>query len=481
MIPDKFELARVTITFTSPMIVASGESTDWTDAVCIQDPNGYPTIPGTSLAGVLRSAYGNLKDSHVNEIFGSIDDEVGTRSKLSVGWGHLHNAHNQPVSHTVQEQHPDSVLDFALNGVHRDFVRINEYGTVDDLGKFEKDLVPVGARFTFWLLLDTASQQLVNIDTFIALLNHSSTRLGGMTRRGAGEFVVSRVQKDSFDLSSPADYARFSTVSMDVSVPWNVPDFELPNIQLPVSNTQMVAKCTAKDFLLPGGGFGLRDVFSKITDDELDQTKIHPVFERRIEWDSKKESGWITEPQFYIPSTAIKGVLRHRVLYYLRVLCGEWSGMETFSTADELNDCLFGTLLSQSNGGRLLPGSVYVSEPWLPADLAYRVVQHVQLDQFTQGPITGALFSEVVLESCQFDVTLHIDWNMFELQFNDANLENRLVQGESLNLSRGKDLVMTALKTTLQDLIKGRLALGGGASRGHGCLEGNVRIVGGAQ
>ena len=126
MIPTRFEIAHITITFTSPMIVASGSSTDVTDAVCMRDPNGVPTIPGTSIAGVLRHAFEAAKGTDIaNTVFGSTEGEGG-RSLLTVSWGHAHDSTNMPVSHAVAKVQTDSVVEALRSGVFRDHVQIDE-------------------------------------------------------------------------------------------------------------------------------------------------------------------------------------------------------------------------------------------------------------------------------------------------------------------------------------------------------------------
>ena len=117
MIPTSFEIAHITITFTSPMIVASGASTDLTDAVCMRDPNGVPTIPGTSIAGALRHAFEATVGTDVtNTVFGSTEGDGG-RSLLTVSWGHAHDSTDTPVSHAVGNAQTDSVVEALRRGM----------------------------------------------------------------------------------------------------------------------------------------------------------------------------------------------------------------------------------------------------------------------------------------------------------------------------------------------------------------------------
>ena len=60
-------LARVIIETKTPLAVGSGEKEITTDALVATDVNGLPYIPGTALAGVVRSMIGEEKSK---EYFG---------------------------------------------------------------------------------------------------------------------------------------------------------------------------------------------------------------------------------------------------------------------------------------------------------------------------------------------------------------------------------------------------------------------------
>ena len=49
-----FALAHVTIELSTPLTIGTGNGDDLNDSTCVLDTNGLPTIPGTSLAGMLR-------------------------------------------------------------------------------------------------------------------------------------------------------------------------------------------------------------------------------------------------------------------------------------------------------------------------------------------------------------------------------------------------------------------------------------------
>ena len=147
--------------------------------------------------------------------------------------------------------------------------------------------------------------------------------------------------------------------------------------------------------MLPGGGVGIDAVFDashdSILKERLEHADMFPVYEASIAWENGR--GRVEEPRFYLPATSIKGTLRHRTQFYTLVLCQEWIGSEE-TLATELVNYLFGTEESEQG----IPGAVYVSEPVFSKGTTFRVMQHVALDRFTQGPLRSALFGEVLLE-----------------------------------------------------------------------------------
>ena len=458
------------------MLVSNGQGDDINDAICIMDANGFPTIPGTSIVGALRHAFAGLKKDKdlENEIFGIADGNDGSRSLITISWASAHDANDRPVSPRIQQdgnKQTDSVLEFLKSGVHRDHVRINERGVAANRGKFDERLVPRGARFTFSLLLNRDEQKKVALTEFIQILQEPSFRFGGKTRRGFGAFEVSKVQMRYFNLHEPKDFTDFAKYSFDLSKPCQ---FQVAKLSKPKNNAinkqTRTLSLMSKDFLLPSGGIGLEEIFKQ--DSRWEHADIFPVYEHEILWNNGKGSV-SKEAHFFLPSTSIKGILRHRTLFYLRVLNQQFVPddheyiLEKKSTgaAEDITNQLFG----MADEGEQIPGAVLVSEPIFPSNTKYRVIQHVALDKFTNAPMSGALFGEVVLETSQtpIEINISVDWDMLKAREN--NLDEKI---ETLSLNKNElKLAAKALNLACQDIAKGRLTLGGGSSRGHGRVQ----------
>ena len=60
-------LARFIIEAVTPLAIGSGQSDIFSDALVIRDVNGLPYIPGSSLAGIVRSM---IPEEEAKLIFG---------------------------------------------------------------------------------------------------------------------------------------------------------------------------------------------------------------------------------------------------------------------------------------------------------------------------------------------------------------------------------------------------------------------------
>ena len=84
------------------------------------------------------------------------------------------------------------------------------------------------------------------------------------------------------------------------------------------------------------------------------------------------------------------------------------------------------------------------------------MLNHVKIDRFTGGAVTGALFSEEVLYAPELSFT-------FELMLYDTTIKEE------------KENTLRAFETSLIDLCKGYLPLGGGVNRGNGTFKGILK------
>jgi CRISPR/Cas system CSM-associated protein Csm3 (group 7 of RAMP superfamily) len=440
MIAQHVEVARVTIEVTSPLLIGTGAGDDLVDAVCVMDANGLPVLPGSSLAGVLRHAWGEGAD----DLFGFQRGQGGSRSRLTVSWGQVHGADDRPVAPRARLDGRDEVLTLLRSMVLRDHVRLDGRGVVDERGKFDEQLVPRGARFTFELWLDEGSGE--GLMPLIRLLASPALRLGGRTRRGLGAFKVVRVASRAFNLTRDREAFLRLPVSLDqkadVLQAWK-PD------ALQGAGDAGALRCSVQ--LLPEGTvlFGAGDAPEGASGAVAEADRF-PVTERAILW--REGRGTVSKPMLVLPASGVKGALRHRVGFWARALGdarldGDVDGQE----AEEVEE-LFGSI--RGRDGRGQAGRV-VLDDFLPAEWTLHARQHVSIDRFSGAPMDGLLFGEAPAH-------LEEPWALSLWVHRPAEVSHR---------------ARRALQLAIDDLGAGRLAVGGGASRGHGWFRalGEVR------
>lgn len=472
-----FSLARVTIELLTPLTIGTGGGADTRDTLCVEDANGLPTIPGTSIAGVLRHALEGGKDPAKDPIcklfgFQGKDDQGkddGQSSQVEVSWAQVHDSHDQPAPMRGIDIQGDPVLAFLAAGVVRDHVRIDHRGGADGDGKFDESLVPAGARFTFEILVHEGGGVQDSMELLHDILNRlPDLRLGGRTRRGFGALRVIRIAERRFDLRQAEGRKEWQRLPRALHQP--VPAGLLVGWEATKrrDKLRLTLRLRPKDYFLFGGGRAERDEHfrrdkGQPSDREHDRL---PFTEKRVTWIAlgTGERGEVTdEPAHVLPASGIKGALRHRVAFHARRLREAWAEPAWASWADktgytEEEEWLFGKVKEAVGTDRSdTTGRVLLSDVWL-SSFRYGALQHVSLDRFTQGPMDGLLFSEAPLYGGP-ELLVQLDIVAVSAQPGpDKDLQRR---------------ARAALAAALADLCEGRLALGSGSSRGHGYFEGD--------
>lgn len=426
-------LVRGILVATSPIAVGSGDREGDSDSPVIRDFFGDPFIPGSSLAGVLRSL---LTETTGDELFGSLESG-GTASRLLVSSAWLIGEDGRPCWQNHLSKGGDKTAALFSPRVLRDHVRIGQTGSAEQAGKYDEELVPRGARFGFefeFLPLAGDKADLIQrmhsaLASLLAALKAGEVRVGGGTTSGFG-----RIQAESLDarvlpsrVDSKAEFEQLAALGLDHRFEGasKLPKWELPaagSAAKPAWRIEGKLQCDGS--LLIGGG---------LAEDEADITCYRePVFE------SNK-----IENRFVIPGSSLKGVLRHRAT---EIATAVFPDSATRIVAD-----LFGP--SADSGKDLRRGAISVDDVLFERDPQTMIVPHVAIDRFTQGALDGALFQEKPL------------WGNQPLTF-DARLEVRPLPDHSL-----ADTHLFVLAQTLLDLAQGLIRVGHGTRRGNGILR----------
>lgn len=426
-------VARVVIEAETPMAVGSGEKDILTDALVVTDANGLPYIPGTSIAGVLRSMIG---EEEASKFFGTQDNGseiIFSDARIVASDGMVVDGLRPDAMDT------DSLLRHYRQLPIRQHVRIGSKGTGEDRAKFDEQVVFAGTRFCFEIEMVATSDDEVLFNSTLNCIGNKTFRLGHGSRKGFGSISVKEIKRLMFDLTKENDregYLQLTSYLNDKK--WG--DVEKDQDKKPDTSWDVYhLELRPLDFMFFGSGFG---------DGEADMT---PVKENKVVWENGH--GHMEEKLTLIPASSIKGALSHRVAYHYNKKNGLFVDNPEAKAGGEnaAVRTLFGCTLDKGNV--IERGNVLFSDIIAKTNAQDVVLHHVAIDRFTGGALDGALFQEK---------PTFAQGEVFETEI----LVNNAVVTDSV--------VIESLEAALIDIVECRLPLGGSVNRGNGMFEGKV-------
>ncbi|MFK8016328.1 MAG: RAMP superfamily CRISPR-associated protein [Gammaproteobacteria bacterium] len=474
MTPDHpiFCLARFTLEAKTPLSIASGTRNGGFDMALATDASGLPSLPGTSLAGVLRNEYRKrFGDDESRDLFGWQDSDVGAPAILHVASGVLqdslgHAFEGLPLSPERRTHlQNDNVLAHAFDQLNRpifrDAVRISHRGTAAETGKFERVILPAGNRFSCELTLWAASADDPRWARVCDLLAGAELRMGGGTRNGLGAMRAVELHTAVLKLDDPKDYATFSKMGRDIDDMRHLHKQEITLTEDASPYLAATIKLTPNAFWRVGQG---KSALGSYEDGNV--PRLLPLTEPRVTWQDGK--GSVGDAEVLLPGSSIKGALSHRQCFHLNRLQGKWSTLPATSlpeydkSEDKVLRALYGYARGEGDGqeqpsgqaGRVFVRDVFVSQ----ISGAVGVMPHNVIDRFTGGVRDRLLFSEELIWKTPVDIQVMVDTAAIE----------QSISGDGLML------IKQSLALALDDLVNGRLALGSACARGHGFFNGSV-------
>ncbi|EIM72573.1 CRISPR-associated protein, TM1792/TM1809 family [Nitritalea halalkaliphila LW7] len=376
-------IVRFLLQAETPLFVGSGQSSLLKDALVQKDVNGFPMIPGTSLAGVLRHSFARSHgEACASKIFGdSKGSETGTGSLLKISPA-LMLLNTKQVSEGLLYGEQWEQLKFRFDNLPiRQHVRISQKGVAEEMGLFDNEVIYKGTRFVFELELTERNENLLeDWESLLKIISSSDFRIGSGTRNGYGSLKVLKKQAFRFDLRTELKhYLDLSPSFADID--WNrVEENSEKVLTSTVSKVKYTLKLTPDPFFIFGSGYD---------DQDVDNT---PLEEEVIKYD--ESSGKICFESFLvIPGSSIKGAIAHRVAYHFNRKQGIWAGSDQDGLANEAVKELFGDIETSKRAGKIFIDDVFLSQKEVASD---KIFNHVAIDRFTGGAIDGALFSEKV-------------------------------------------------------------------------------------
>lgn len=413
-------LGRITVRgrlhLAAPLLIGEGESGEERndrDIHVLRSKAGVPFIPGTSLAGVLRSLI-----------------EAENPCAADILFGTMHRAGGESVRD--ERQSAVSLYDVELNDAvigSRDGVHIDDVtGTAIDAHKYDYEIVESGAGGQFYaeILLRRVHQKDEHTlkETLLRLseLLRGGFHVGALTTKGFGRMQLRDMVVDCYDFRRPEDAIAWLSPQRG-NAAWHMAYDDAAQIEPPPADGDFVITA---DFALTG---------ALIVRDSVD-----PLAEADGEKSPAARMKTNAAGQNIIPGTSLKGVLRHRTAYILHALGKERTQAEAFI------DRLMGTTAAR--------GRFIVEEAVVDAEMHTQT--RSRIDRFTGGTIPSALFSTAPV------------WRE-----KDGGRSVTLRFGVRQATKQEAGLCVLLLK----DLWLGRAAIGGEKSIGRGTLEGLRAVI----
>ena len=413
-------LGRITVRgrlhLAAPLLIGEGESGEDRndrDIHVLRSKDGVPFIPGTSLAGALRSFI-----------------EADTPCAADILFGTMHRTGGESVCD--ERQSAVSLYDVELNDAvigSRDGVHIDDVtGTAIDAHKYDYEIVESGAGGPFYaeILLRRVHQkdEYMLKETLLRLseLLRGGFHVGALTTKGFGRMQLRDMVVDCYDFHRTEDAIAWLSPQRG-NAAWHMAYDDAAQTEPPPADADFVITA---DFALTG---------ALIVRDSVD-----PLAAADGEKSPDARMKTNTAGQNIIPGTSLKGVLRHRAAYILHALGKEQTQAEAFI------DHLMGTTAAR--------GRFIVEETVVDAEMHTQM--RSRIDRFTGGTIPSALFSTAPV------------WRK-----KDEGRSVTLRFGVRQATKQEAGLCVLLLK----DLWLGRAAIGGEKSIGRGTLEGLHAVI----
>lgn len=333
------------LVLASPLLIGAGANDNFTDLLVLKNKAGNPYIPGTSLAGVLRSLAGACE-----KYFGALDT---MQSCITTADVELENS-KLVIRDSVAI---DPVRGVGLDGSKFDYELVErgaegDFELVATIRQFQKDEFAVIRQF-----METIGKQLLQ-----------GIFIGAKTTNGFGKV---KAKKDSVQLHT-YDYSKYADVKA-----WLQQD-SAANCQ--VIKAETVAK--AEDFVIEGS-FALKSsLLVRSTDFEDKDYEECSSGEKisAVQMRSRKD--------YVIPGATLKGVVRNQAYHICQALG---------KPAEDLLQEIFGS--ANDNGGkktgykgRLIAEETYIKEK---GDVHDHPQTRNKIDRFTGATVDSALFTNI--------------------------------------------------------------------------------------
>ena len=349
---------------TSPLRLSNGESEE-TDSDLMLDLQGFPFIPGSALAGVLRSM---LEEEDAKDLFGSFSKGNRTESRIVVSDAVL----------------PDDILPEDILIISRDGVGLNERGTARKTAKYNFQVVETDKPYTALIELECTPGDHADslLEALMKRIARDGISLGARTTRGYGRTSVT-VKSFHFDLNteeSLKEWLHFDPVSGKIPNSARVVDISADTSA--VNNTTL---CISANLIFDGP-FSVRVYSTESVPESEKKTVSVPDYSPL-----KNRNGAPV-----VPGTSWAGVFRHHIQSL-----GLSAGLDK-GTLGSLN-AAFGYSDEEKVKSRIVFEETSVNGG------SEKILKRNAIDRFTSAPRRGALYCAALWNGGTGALNIRID------------------------------------------------------------------------
>ncbi len=421
-----------TLVAVTPLSVGGLGTGEHVDLELAEDGTGQYYVPGTSLAGPMRSWLERRlsKESKLsNSLFG-YTNQKGDGGKASIIY-----ISDSPIENALKERrHGISIQDAT--------------GTTKNGALYTRALLPKGTRLKLKIELDIINDKYPDghpagaLAIILEALCAGKIRFGACKTRGMGEMRLEELKLNFYDFAG-------DDTALDLWLDGK--DAPKQGIEA-LNNFSRPSLSPERAFFISIPWRAVSPVMVKSGRDGIEADML-PLM-----------SGVDTEKSApVIPGSSLKGIFRSQTRKILNTLFD----FELNYNVDEnpIIEDLFG---SQSRAGRLMIDDVYYKKPvaqekWLTEDVnslnsVTERHQYVAIDRFTGGSSDGALYSARPVKCDEKNIT---GWEPIRMTLDESNaLSDENVKKEQ-----------ALIKLLLRDFKEGYMPIGFGSRRGFGEIE----------
>lgn len=393
----------------TPLIIGSRVN-ERADIQIIRNSEGFPIIPGTSIAGVIGGLIRRYMVINSNFLFAADLIKIWGSDWLTGS-----NSDGTKIDSSQSLIHFHDAIAESSNVSLRDGICIDpKRGIAKDKSKFNYEIVEKGTLFSFKIEFSLIRDLEDKIKTLFLVILHSlkddQLQFGAKTRNGFG---IVRLLDESIN------YYDFNKRSHFIS--W-LKQRESPD-PFSIEQIQQLNK-----FFRIEGQFEI-----------IDSLIVKSYSGNISDADSVQLAN---EHDFVIPSSSLKGIIRSRMEKILKTL--------DISRSEEYINDIFGIEESDKKKGKA--GSIIVHESYISKDeVDLNTQTRISVDRFTGGTLTGALYESMPI------------WNR-----KDGNSSFKII----VELEKGKNSHIGLLLLVFKDLWDDNLPIGGEIAIGRGRIKG---------